>query len=129
MEEFAQSGKSKGIFDMLRDVLLSKCPISREGSIVDASFCDAPHQRNDRQENETIREGAIPDEWLAQDAKSKHKLAQKDIDVRWAKRNEETHYGSGHWVSWAPPEESARFRLGTRRISTQFSRNSDSGSC
>jgi len=92
-DKFAQSGKSKAVFDMFTEVLLSKGIISREGSIVDASFCDAPRQRNTRQENETIREGTVPEEWLAEDPKSKHKFAQKDIDARWAKKNEETHYG------------------------------------
>jgi len=67
--------------DMFTDVVLSKAIILRGGSIVDPSFCDEPRQRNSRQENETIHQGAIPEEWLAEDPKSKHKLAQKDIDA------------------------------------------------
>ena len=34
--------------------------IGREGSIVDASFVDAPRQRNSRKENEQMKEGVRP---------------------------------------------------------------------
>ena len=65
--------------------------ITRTGSIVDASFVDAPKQRNNREENETIKKGEVPEEWTQ--AEKKNKLAQKDVDARWAKKNDEIHYG------------------------------------
>jgi IS5 family transposase len=63
--------------------------ITRKGSIIDASFVDAPRQRNTHEENASIKAGAGADLW--QD--DIHKRRQKDIDARWAKKNNETHYG------------------------------------
>ena len=67
--------------------------ITRTGTIVDATFVDAPKQRNTREENKTIKSGDIPEEWKENTPKAKHKLAQKDTDARWTKKNNETHYG------------------------------------
>ena len=39
--------------------------------------------------NEKIKNGEIPEEWK----KNPHKMAQKDIDARWTKKRDETHYG------------------------------------
>ncbi len=60
---------------------------AKKGSIVDATFVDAPKQRNSHDENELIKNGSIPEEWS--DAKRK----QKDTDARWTKKNNETHFG------------------------------------
>jgi IS5 family transposase len=65
--------------------------ITRKGSIVDASFVDVPRQRNTREENKLIKEGGIPEEW--EKPGNANKLEQKDTDARWAKKNNETHYG------------------------------------
>lgn len=47
--------------------------ITHTGTIVDATFVDAPRQRNTREENNQIKNGEIPKEW----EKNTHKLAQK----------------------------------------------------
>jgi IS5 family transposase len=60
---------------------------AKKGSIVDASFVDAPKQRNSHDENELIKEGGIPEDW------SDAKRRQKDTDARWTKKNKETHFG------------------------------------
>lgn len=65
--------------------------ISYGGSIVDATFVEAPKQRNSRKENDEIKEGKIPGEW--KEEKNRNKLRQKDTDARWAKKNDENHYG------------------------------------
>ncbi len=62
---------------------------------MDASFVQAPRQRNTREENETIKDGAIPKEWTKNAAKRR----QKDVDARWAKKNDEDHYGYKTHVS------------------------------
>ena len=65
--------------------------ITHTGSIVDATFVDAPRQRNTREENASIKEGNIPEEWHKEEAQNK--LRQKDTDARWAKKGNELHYG------------------------------------
>ena len=67
--------------------------ITHTGTIIDATFVDAPRQRNTREENKTIKSGEVPEEWTEDTPKAKHKLAQKDTDARWTKKNNETHYG------------------------------------
>jgi len=59
--------------------------------MIDATFVEAPKQRNTREENALIKEGAIPIEWGEEE--NKHKLAQKDTEARWTKKNNEKHYG------------------------------------
>lgn len=65
--------------------------ITHKGTIIDATFVDAPRQRNSREENKKIKDGEIPEEW--ERPENAHKKAQKDIDARWAKKNNELHYG------------------------------------
>ena len=72
-------------------VLEEKGIITFTGSIADATFVDAPKQRNTREENGDIKTGKTPDEWNDDD--HKHKKSQKDVDARWTKKNDETHYG------------------------------------
>lgn len=65
----------------------------KKGSIIDASFVKAPRQRNTREENQVIKEDGIPEEWQKDTPQARHKLSQKDVDARWAKKNQENHYG------------------------------------
>ena len=58
-----------------------------KGQIVDASIVPAPRQRNSREENEAIRAGNPPTDWSAA------KRRQKDVDARWTKKREQSHFG------------------------------------
>jgi transposase, IS5 family len=62
---------------------------AEKGQIVDASFIEAPRQRNSKDQNAKIKQGETPEDFLECPAK----LSQKDLDARWAKKNNETHYG------------------------------------
>lgn len=62
---------------------------ARKGQIVDASFVEAPRQRNSREENAQIKRGAIPESL----AENPNVLRQKDTDARWTQKNGENHYG------------------------------------
>lgn len=79
------------IFCMFDEQLESEGLITHKGTIVDATFVDAPRQRNNREENSKIKNGEIPQDW--EKPENAHKLAQKDTDARWTKKNNETHYG------------------------------------
>lgn len=63
--------------------------ITHKGTIVDATFVDAPRQRNSREENKKIKNGEVPEEW----ENEPHKMVQKDTDARWTKNGGETHFG------------------------------------
>ena len=63
--------------------------ITRQGQIIDAAFVEVPRQRNRREENAAIKRGEVPAGW-EQDEK---RLAHKDLDARWTKKNEQNYYG------------------------------------
>lgn len=88
-DTLTHSGVIEELFAMFNDMLLSKGIITHSGTIVDATFVDAPRQRNSRDENKQIKNGEIPEEW----EENPHKKAQKDVDARWTKKGNETHYG------------------------------------
>lgn len=63
--------------------------IVNEGKIVDASFIEIPRQRNSREDNTMIKKGETPEKFL----ENEHKLAQKDLNARWTKKNNVNYYG------------------------------------
>lgn len=90
-EQLKENGAEFELFQLFTELMEKQGVITRAGSIVDASFIDVPRQRNTRDENKQIKEGKTPEGWLADE--NKKKLEQKDVDARWAKKNEELHYG------------------------------------
>lgn len=79
----------RACFDLFDEVLRETGLLASKGKIVDASFVEVPRQRNTREENAKIKECQTPENWK----ESPDKLAQKDVDARWAKKNQERHYG------------------------------------
>ena len=82
-------GLEKELFEKFTTLLESHDLIAHEGKIIDASFVEAPRQRNSREKNKEIKEGKIPKEWDDQPNKKR----QKDVDARWTKKNNQTYYG------------------------------------
>jgi IS5 family transposase len=80
---------SERLFARFGEMLEAQGLIGHEGSIVDASFVDAPRQRNTREQNKSIKNGERPAEFDSDTAKGR----QKDCDARWAQKNKETHFG------------------------------------
>jgi IS5 family transposase len=90
-EELKEANILDTVFYRFVEQLEGKGIITRSGSIVDATFVDAPRQRNTKEENKKIKEGETPEEWEKEE--NRHKKAQKDVDARWAVKNKEKHYG------------------------------------
>lgn len=88
-EQLTKAGKVGAMFERFNKVLLKKGLLAEEGTMIDASFVDVPKQRNSKKENKQIKEGNIPDGWK----ENPHKLAQKDTDARWTKKNGVNYYG------------------------------------
>jgi transposase, IS5 family len=91
--EFRQKiGAEEGfrqLFDRFNEHLRVQGMFTKEGRIVDATFVEVPKQRNTREENTQIKEGQVPDAWK----ENPHKLAQKDVEGRWVKKNNQNYYG------------------------------------
>ena len=77
------------IFSQFTNTLEQQGLIMNEGKMIDASFTIAPRQRNNREENQKIKEGKGDELWNDKPNKKKH----KDIDARWTKKNGETFFG------------------------------------
>lgn len=75
------------LFTLFARELETRSIVTNKGTIVDATFVDAPKQRNTREENKRVKNGEIPEDW------SKNKRQQKDTDARRTKKNNEVHFG------------------------------------
>lgn len=90
-ERLKEARLIEALFRGFHEQLARQGYVARAGQIIDATFVEVPKQRNTREENKQIKNGDIPDDWQKPEAKAK--LRQKDVDARWAKKNDETHYG------------------------------------
>jgi len=67
--------------------------VAQAGQMIDATFIEVPRQRNTREENAQIKAA----EW--EQPENAAKLSQKDLDARWTKKNDESHYGYKNHVN------------------------------
>ena len=89
-EQLIEKDVIMGLFKTFNETLDAAGIFANEGKMVDASFVEAPRQRNTREENKHIKKtGTAPKEWK----NNSHKSAQKDVDARWTKKNNNTFYG------------------------------------
>ena len=59
----AEAEVMEELFCMFDSMLESEGLITHKGTIIDATFVDAPRQRNSRDDNKTIKSGNIPEDW------------------------------------------------------------------
>lgn len=88
-ETLKQRQLDRKLFDTFGGYLERLGLEARKGTVVDARIVQVPKQRNSREENETVKEGNIPSDWVEKPAK----LAQKDRDARWTKKHDKSYYG------------------------------------
>ena len=88
-DTLTKAGIMEQLFSQFNQMLEDRGIITHKGTIADATFVDAPRQRNSHDENKKIKNGEIPEEWK----KTPYKKLQKDTVARWTKKGNETHYG------------------------------------
>lgn len=88
-ETLAQANAVPKLFARFDRHLGERGLMANGGQMIDASIIPVPRQRNDRDENEAIKAGEIPEDWEAAPAK----LRQKDVDARWTMKNNQNFYG------------------------------------
>jgi len=86
-ETLTKKGKVEILFEKFRSFLMENGVIAQSGNIVDASFVEAPKQRNSREENEEIKNGKTPENW------NESKKSQKDTDAKWTTKGGKRHFG------------------------------------
>ena len=85
--QLSKSNRGNWLFSAFQEKLESQGMIAHKGQIVDATFIEAPKQRNLKDENELIKPNRVPVNWM------KNKRAQKDTAARWTIKGNERHYG------------------------------------
>ena len=88
-DRLIKAGLERELFEKFRLLLDKHGLIAHQGKIVDASFVEAPKQRNGREENKQVKQGKGDQLWKD----TPNKKRQKDVDARWTKKNNQTHYG------------------------------------
>ena len=82
------------LFDTFHQRREASGMFARKGQMIDASFVEVPRQRNSREDKARIKAGEMPEAWREHPEKAR----QKDIDARWARQNDERHYGDKNHV-------------------------------
>lgn len=88
-ERISDLGLAKQLFELFTKELEHLGLVVNEGKIIDASFVEAPRQRNNRNDNKRIKSGEGKELWKDHPNKKR----QKDIDARWTKKNFQDYYG------------------------------------
>ena len=65
---------------------------AKKGQIVDAGIVAVPKQPNTRDENKSIQNGDVPEDW------NEKQKGQKDTDAGWMKKNGLNHFGDQNHI-------------------------------
>ena len=87
----SKSEAGQGLFNLFFEEIRKAGYVTREGSIVDASFIEAPKRRNTEEQREKLKKSEVPEEW--EDTEHPQKLMQRDTDATWTKKGDEAHFG------------------------------------
>lgn len=86
-EHLAQAKAMEQLFADYHARLSTAQLVVNQGKIIDASMVHAPIQHNKRADRELLEDNEIPANWSAR------KLAQKDLDANWTKKNSKSYHG------------------------------------
>ena len=94
-EKLTKQGLIEELFNQFDAHLREQGYEAEKGQIVDATLVPVPKQRNRKKENEMLRKGERPEEW----EENPNRLAQKDLEARWTKKNGQNYYGYKNHIS------------------------------
>lgn len=77
----------QALFQAIEQQIHNAGYIARSGQLIDATLIKAPIQRNNKKENDSIKQGNTPDDW------NEPKRRQKDTDATWTKKHGKSHFG------------------------------------
>ena len=90
-ETLVKANAAETLFKQFGEMLEAKGLITHTGSIVDASFVDAPKPKITKEQKEQLKAGKLPEEWQGED--KKHKVRQMDKDGRFGMKYRKCHFG------------------------------------
>jgi IS5 family transposase len=88
-ELLKEQDMERNLFDLFHEELARHGLEAKGGCRMDGTFIEVPKQHNSRDENAQIKRGSIPERFTSEP----HVGCHKDTDARWAKKNEEKHFG------------------------------------
>lgn len=94
-EKLTKAGLVTKLFESFDEYLRDQGYEAKEGQIADATLVPVPKQHNLSEENEIIKKGEIPETWK----EKPRRLAQKDVDARWTKKNGQSFFGYKNHIS------------------------------
>jgi transposase, IS5 family len=94
-EELKEHDLIDSLFAKFNEALTGQGVEMKSGQIIDATFIPIPIQRNNREDNKTIKAGKVPANW----SQTPNKEAHKDTDARWTKKGGVSHYGYKNHVN------------------------------
>ena len=86
-DQLTKAELMKPLFDRFESLLVEQGFEAKRGQMVDATMVTVPIQRNNKEENASIKNGQTPEDW------SDSKQRQKDIDARFTKKRNKSFYG------------------------------------
>jgi IS5 family transposase len=94
-EALKDSGKHEDLFRTFWEMLERAGIVYSKGTIVDATFIEAPKRRvTKREENERLKNGEIPERFSnPRTATEKHRASQTDVDARWTQKGGVNYFG------------------------------------
>lgn len=96
-ERLKALGLVEVLFARFNEQLARRGYVAKTGQLIDATFVEAPRQRNRREEHAKLKAGAAPAGW--DDPAKAPMRRQKDTDARWTQQHDATHDGYQHPIN------------------------------
>ena len=94
-QQLIEQGIVEELFEQFNNYLRGHGYQAKGGQILDATIVPVPKQHFSKEEKETLNNGDIPKDW--QDNLNRGR--QRDIDARWTKKNNVSHFGYKNHIS------------------------------
>lgn len=85
----------ESLFEHFEAYLCAQGYQAQGGQIIDATLVPVPKQHIKREDKAHLEAGEVPPDWQ----EKPHRLAQKDIEAKWTKKNGKSHFGYKDHIS------------------------------
>ena len=94
-QQLTDAGLVKPLFEQFDAYLRGQGYQAKGGQILDATIVPVPKQHISKEEKQQLDQGEIPQDWQ----EKPHRLSQRDLDARWTKKNDVSHFGYKDHIS------------------------------
>ena len=94
-QQLTDAGLVQPLFEQFDAYLRGNGYQAKGGQILDATIVPVPKQHISKEEKQQLDQGEVPKEWQ----EKPHRLAQRDTDASWTKKNDVSHFGYKDHIS------------------------------